>query len=69
MKSYKFNDTQTGFVSIPGDTEIIVAHYEDGHEETIDVFSFVMDRKKRHQCIMIDCYRKGEKIIEKGGKQ
>lgn len=60
MKSIKVDFSQTGWVKIDGDVEVIVAHYRDGHKITMPVFQFLTLTKKKN-IVQIDCYKKDEK--------
>ena len=41
MTTYDLDNNKTGWVLLPGDAEDIVAHYKDGHKETMKVWQFV----------------------------
>lgn len=65
MTTYELDNSKTGWLLLPGDAEDIVAHYKDGHKETMKVWQFVaLGKKQRNLITKIDCYCKGEKIKE-----
>ena len=41
MKTIKINPKETGWVSIPCDIKTIVAHFNDGHKETMPLLALV----------------------------
>lgn len=63
MKAIKFNPDETGWVEIPGDTKIVVAHFKDGHKETFTTSGYLTAPPKlRKKVIQIDCYAEGEEL-------
>jgi hypothetical protein len=57
MKSIKVDNQKTGWVVIPATTKKIVAHFNDGHKEVIDLVDYItMNSKKKSQVNQIDCY-------------
>ena len=63
MKSIKFNPKETGWVSIDGDVATVVAHFNNGEKETMNIVDFVtMNRRKYNKILQIDCYKEGEEI-------
>lgn len=63
MKTIKFNPKETGWISIDGDVITIVAHFNDGHKETISFLDFVtISKRKYNKIVQIDCYKEGEEI-------
>ena len=63
MKTIKFNPKETGWVSIDGDVKTIVAHFNDGHKETMSLLDFVaINKRKKNKIVQIDCYKEGEEI-------
>ena len=63
MKTIKINPKETGWISIPGDTKTIVAHFNDGHKETFHTFHFAtIGKRKKNKIVQIDCYKEGEEI-------
>lgn len=63
MTTYKLTH-ETGWQTIPGDTKLIVAHFEDGHTEKMEVWKFLTIGRKIDKIQKIDCYSAGEKIKE-----
>ena len=63
MKSYKIDPKAKGWMGISGDIKVIVAHYKDGHTETMKVIEFAAYPKKRKNVIQIDCYTEEEKYL------
>lgn len=63
MKSYRINQNDRGWMSISGDVAVIVAHYKDGHKETMKVIEFAAYPEKRRNVIQIDCYTEDEKHL------
>lgn len=65
MNTYEFNNKETGWVTIPRGTKTVVAHFKDGHKETMELCQFlVLGVRKKNQITRIDCYSEGEKIQE-----
>lgn len=65
MKSIKIDNSKTGWTEIPGATKLVVAHFKDGHKETIELMQFLTLGKRAKDSInLIDCYAEGEKIPE-----
>lgn len=63
MKTIKFNPKETGWVRIDGDVKTIVAHFNNGEKETMNIIDFViMDRSWYNKIVQIDCYKEGEEI-------
>ena len=63
MTSYTLTH-ETGWGTIPGDTKVIVAHFNDGHTERMEVWQFIALGRKRNKIQKIDCYTAGETIKE-----
>ncbi len=64
MTSIKVDNTKTGWVEIPGTTEKIVAHFKDGHTETMHLVDYVtMKKKKKDLVCQIDCYAASEQLV------
>lgn len=63
MTTYKLTN-ETGWQTIPGDTKVIVAHFNDGHTEQMEVWQFIALGRKRSKIQKIDCYTAGETIKE-----
>lgn len=61
MKSFELSN-ETGWVTVPADTETIVAHFKDGHIEKMSLFDFLTMWQRRNLMKRIDCYKKGEAI-------
>ena len=59
MQSYELSN-EPGWLSIPGDTRTIVAHFIDGHEEKMSLTDLLVMGRKRNQVKRIDCYKEGE---------
>lgn len=60
MKQIKFKD-ETYWISIPANVEKIVAHFKDGHCETMNFTDILFLRPSRKkQIFLLDCYEKGE---------
>lgn len=65
MISIKINNTKTGWTEIPGTTQRVVAHFKDGHKETIELMRFLtLGKRTKDSICKIDCYAEGEKIPE-----
>lgn len=65
MKSIKIDNSKTGWTEIPGVTQTVVAHFKDGHEETIELVELLtMGKRTKDSICQIDCYAEGEKIPE-----
>ena len=63
MKTIKLNPKETGWIPIDGDIKTIVAHFNDGHKETMSLLCFVtISKRKRNKIMQIDCYKEGEEI-------
>ncbi len=63
MTSIKFDNTETGWIEIPGTTEKIVAHFKDGHTETMELIDFAtMKKRKKDLVCQIDCYTAIEQV-------
>lgn len=63
MKTIEIDNKKTGWVSLPGDTHKVVAHLNDGAEETYELFEFLTLKKKtKDKIVSIDCYKEGETI-------
>ena len=62
MKSIKINPKETGWTPIEGGTKTIVAHFDDGHKETMALVDYMMAARKRQHVVQIDCYAEGEEI-------
>lgn len=62
MVSYEFGN-RTGWQSIPGDTHTTVAHFKDGHEESMSVPEFLSMGAKQNGVVRIDCYKEGENRV------
>lgn len=64
MKTIKTNFKETGWLTIDGDVKWIVAHFADGHKETLSVVSFLtLGKRKQDKLVQIDCYNEGEEIV------
>lgn len=63
MKTYEIDPKYKGWQSISGDTAIVVAHYKDGHTETMELFEYLAYPKRRRNVIQIDCYTEEEKHL------
>ena len=63
MKSYKIDQKKKGWMSISGDTKVIVAHYKDGHTEKMELFEYMAYPKRRKNVVKIDCYTEEEKHL------
>lgn len=59
MESQKVDFTKDGWIDMPAGTRTIVAHYKDGHKETMALEEFLLLRNKR-KIVQIDCYKEGE---------
>ncbi len=64
MTTYKLDHKGDGWISIPGNTKIIVAHFKDGHTEKLEPWQFAAMGRKRSKVERIDCYTAGETIKE-----
>ena len=64
MKSIKIDPNKTDWTRIDGNTEIIVAHFDDGHKERMIVPDFLMSARKRKHIVQIDLYTEGEEVKE-----
>lgn len=63
MKTIKFNPKETGWIRIDGGVKTIVAHFNDGHKETMSLLDFVtINKRKKNKMVQIDCYKEGEEI-------
>lgn len=63
MKSIVFDPTKPGFVSIPGTTRKVVAHFKDGNKEAMDIMELLtMKPRKINQVNKIDCYTESEEV-------
>lgn len=63
MKTIKFNPNETEWVSVGGDVATVVAHFNDGHKETMSLLDFVtINKRKKNKIVQIDCYKEGEEI-------
>ena len=63
MKTIKFNPKETGWIPVDGDVKMIVAHFDDGHKETMSLLDLViMNKRKINKIMQIDCYKEGEEI-------
>ena len=63
MKSIEVDNTVTGWTAIPPKTEKIVAHFKDGHTETISLVEYItMHKRKKNLVIRIDCYSASEEL-------
>jgi len=63
MKTIKINPKETGWIAIDGDVKTIVAHFNDGHEETMSLIDFVtINKRKQNKIVQIDCYKEGKEI-------
>ena len=63
MESIKVDNTVTGWTAIPSKTERIVAHFKDGHTETISLVEYItMPKRKYNKVIQIDCYSASEEL-------
>jgi len=63
MTSIEVDNTVTGWVAIPPTTENIVAHFKDGHTETISLVEYIMmHKRKKNLVIQIDCYSASEEL-------
>lgn len=63
MTSIKVDNTITGWVAIPPKTEKIVAHFKDGHTETISLVEYIiMGKRKKNLVNQIDCYSESEEL-------
>lgn len=63
METIKIDNTKTGWVSLPGDTHKVVAHFNDGSKETYKLFEFLTLKKKtKDKIVSIDCCKEGETI-------
>lgn len=66
MQTIKIDSKKTGWVSLPGDTHSVVAHFEDNHKEKYSLVDFlVLKPKVKNMIVKIDCYKKGEIIKDK----
>lgn len=63
MKTYKIDPKAKGWMGISGDTAFVVAHYKDGHTETMELFEYLAYPRKRRSVIQIDCYTEEEKHL------
>lgn len=63
MQSIKFDNKVTGWVSLPGGTRKVVAHFNDGNKETYDLVDFLTLKKRTmDKIVSIDVYQEGEAI-------
>ena len=63
MQSLKFDNKKTGWVSLPGGTRKVVAHFNDGNKETYDLVDFLILKKRtKDKIVSIDIYKEGETI-------
>ena len=56
MKTYKIDPNKTGWLKIDGNVSVIIAHFDDGHQETMSTVEYLMEVEKRKHIIQIDCY-------------
>lgn len=61
MKVYNINPNEKGWLSISGDTKVIVAHYKDGHREKMELYEFLSNSKRLKNVVRIDCYTEEER--------
>ena len=64
MKTIKINPKKTGWTRIDGNIKTIVAHFDDGHKETMSLIDYMTAARKRQHVVQIDCYADGEEIKE-----
>ena len=64
MKTIKINPKETGWTRIDGNTNTIVAHFDDGHKETMSLVDYITAVSKSQHVVQIDCYTEGEEIKE-----
>lgn len=63
MKTIKFNPKETCWIPVDGDVATIVAYFNNGEKETMNIVDFVtMNRRKYNKIVQIDCYKEGEEI-------
>ena len=63
MKTIKFYPKETGWIRIDGSVKTIVAHFNDGHKETMSPLDFVtINKRKKNKIVQIDCYKEYEEI-------
>ena len=58
MKSFILSN-ETGWLEIPGDTKLVIAHYKDGHTERFTIVEFLA--MKKDKIARIDCYAENER--------
>lgn len=46
MKTIKINPKETGWTRIDGNTKTIVAHFDDGHKETMSLIDYMIRRQR-----------------------
>ena len=64
MITIKINPNETGWTRIDGNTKTIVAHFDDGHKETMSLIDYITAARKSQHVVQIDCYTDGEEIKE-----
>ena len=63
METIKLNPKETGWIFIKSDVKTIVAHFNDGHKETMPLLDFVtINKRKKNKIVQIDCYKEDEEI-------
>lgn len=55
-KSYKIDPNKTGWLKIDGNVTTMVAHFDDGHRETMSPVEYLTSVDKRKHIIQIDFY-------------